>query len=106
LIAFASSQVFALTLLALAGAGLMDTVYGTARNTIVQLAADERLRGRVMGLQVLANRGLGPSGSFVTGALATLVGAPLAVGSLALVATGLMLWRGLGYRPLRDFQDG
>jgi len=37
-----------------------------------------------MSLSMLTQRGLGPSGSFITGGLATLVGAPWAVASLAL----------------------
>jgi hypothetical protein len=106
LVGFAVSRIFILSLLVLAAAGLLDTVYGAVRNTIVQLAVAERFRGRVMGLQMLTQRGLGPSGSFITGGLATLVGAPLAVGSLALIATGLVIWRGVCFPELRDFRDG
>jgi len=70
------------------------------------LAVAERFRGRVMSLQMLTQRGLGPSGSFLTGGLATLVGAPWAVASLALIATGLVIWRGVCFPELRDFRDG
>jgi hypothetical protein len=106
LIAFAASRLFWLTLLMLAVAGLLDTVYGGVRNTIVQLAVTERFRGRVMGLQLLTQRGLGPSGSFVTGGLATLVGAPWAVATLAAIATALVIYRGVSFPALRDFRDG
>jgi MFS family permease len=105
LVAFAASRVFALSLVALAAAGLLDTVYGGVRNTIVQLAVVERFRGRVMSLQMLTQRGLGPSGNFLTGSLAMLVGAPWAIASLALVATGLGIWRGIGFPTLRDFRE-
>jgi MFS family permease len=105
LVAFAASRTFVLTLVALAAAGLLDTVYGGVRNTIVQLAVAERFRGRVMALQMLTQRGLGPSGNFITGSLATVVGAPWAVASLALVATGLAIWRAICFPTLRDFRE-
>jgi len=106
LVGFAASRVFVLSLLVLAAAGFLDTMYGAVRNTIVQLAVAERFRGRVMSLSMLTQRGLGPSGSFITGGLATLVGAPWAVASLALIATGLVIWRGVCFPELRDFRDG
>jgi MFS family permease len=106
LLVFATSRVFVLSVAALVAVGLLDTVYGAVRNTIVQLAAAEQFRGRVVSLQTLTQRGLGPSGNFVTGSLATVVGAPAAVAILALVATGLVLWRGWRFPALREFRTG
>ncbi len=102
---FAFSGNFVLSLAILVAVGLLDAVYGAVRNTIVQLAVTEQFRGRVMSLHSLTQRGLGPSGNFLTGSLATLVGAPFAVAGLALVATALVVWRGLALPALRDFRD-
>ena len=105
LVAFAASRVFVVSLAVLVAAGFVDTIYGAARNTIVQLAVVERFRGRVMSLNTLTQRGLGPSGSFVVGSLATIMGAPWAVSVLAVVATGLVLLRGLSFPALRTYRD-
>src|SRR5262249_12095799 len=80
-------------------------VYGVVRNTIVQLATPEALRGRVMSVQMVAQRGLAPAGSFVTGSLAAAIGAPGAIAVLALVATALVIWRGRTLPALRDYED-
>ena len=106
LLAFAASRAFALSLVALVLVGGMDAVYGAVRNTIVQLAAPETFRGRVVSVQLVAQRGLAPSGSFVVGSLAAALGAPWAVALLSLVATGLVIWRGFALPALRDYQDG
>jgi hypothetical protein len=104
LIGFAAAPVFGIALVVLVVVGVLDTVYATVRNTIVQLAAAEDFRGRVISLNVLTQRGMGPAGNFVTGMLASAVGAPLAVGVLAGVATVVMAWRALGLRGLREYR--
>jgi hypothetical protein len=106
LVGFALSSVFVVSLVLLAAVGFLDAIYGAVRNTVVQLAVTERFRGRVMSLHMLTQRGLGPSGNFVTGSLATVVGAPGAVTALALFATTLVVWRSLSLPALRDFKDG
>ncbi len=105
LVAFAASRSFGVSLLVLGVVGFLDTAYGTVRTTIVQLAAEERLRGRVMSLNSLTNRGLGPSGNFLSGALASAIGAPWALAGLALLSTVLVVGRGLAIPALRDFGD-
>ncbi len=105
LVCFAYSSVFVLSLVIMVAVGLLDAVYGAVRNTIVQLAVADRFRGRVMSLHSLTHRGLGPSGNFVTGSLAAVVGAPNAVALLAIVATVLVIWRGLAVPALRDFGE-
>src|SRR5581483_5185582 len=105
MLAFALSRDFVLSLAALAVVGCMDAVYAAVRNTIVQLAAPEAFRGRVVSVQTIAQRGLSPSGSFVTGSLAAMIGAPLAVAVLGVVTTALVLWRGLALPALRDYRD-
>jgi MFS family permease len=105
MICFAWSQLFWLSLIALAAVGFFDIVYGAVRNTIVQLAAPDRFRGRVMSLHTLTNRGLGPGGNFVTGGLAAVVGAPAALTVLAVASVVLVVWRGLALPALRDFHE-
>jgi MFS family permease len=105
LVGFAVSRWFPLSLLMMAAVGFLDTLYGTSRSTIVQLAVTDRFRGRVMSLNSMTQRGLGPSGNFVSGSLATVVGAPAAMVILALFATGISIWRGLAFPALRDFRD-
>jgi hypothetical protein len=106
LVAFAMSSIFVLSLVLLVAVGLLDAIYGAVRNTIVQLAVTDRFRGRVMGLHSLTQRGLGPSGNFITGGLATVVGAPGAVALLAIFATSLVVWRSYALPALRDFGEG
>jgi MFS family permease len=103
---FAWSRIFALSLVALVFVGFFDIVYGAVRNTIVQMAATDRFRGRVMSLHTLTNRGLGPGGNFVTGGLAQAVGAPAALTVLAVASAILVVWRGLALPALRNYQAG
>jgi MFS family permease len=105
MICFAWSQLFLLSLVALVAVGFFDIVYGAVRNTIVQMAAPDRFRGRVMSLHTLTNRGLGPGGNFLTGGLAAALGAPAALTVLAVVSTVLVVWRGLALPALRDFRE-
>jgi MFS family permease len=105
MVCFAWSQLFLLSLVALAAVGFFDIVYGAVRNTIVQMAAPDRFRGRVMSLHTLTNRGLGPGGNFLTGGLAYAIGAPAALTVLAVASTVLVVWRGLALPALRDFHE-
>jgi MFS family permease len=105
MICFAWSQLFLLSLVALAAVGFFDIVYGAVRNTIVQMAAPDRFRGRVMSLHTLTNRGLGPGGNFLTGGLAAALGAPAALTVLAVASVVLVVWRGLALPALRDFHE-
>jgi MFS family permease len=105
MLVFALSRNFVLSLMALVVVGCMDAVYAAVRNTIVQIAAPEGYRGRVISVQTIAQRGLSPSGNFVTGSLAALIGAPLAVALLGGITTALVLWRGLALPALREYRD-
>ena len=105
MIGFAWSRAFPLSLVALTFVGFFDVVYGAVRNTIVQMAAPDRFRGRVMSLHTLTNRGLGPGGNFLTGGLATMLGAPVALTMLASVSAVAVIWRSLALPALRDFDE-
>ncbi len=68
---------FSMTILMLVG--LIDVVGGTLRNTMLQLSAQEQMRGRVMAMNMMVHRGLGPMSGIQAGTLATFIGAPLAI---------------------------
>ena len=48
--------------------------------SLIQLIAPNEMRGRVMGIYMVAFRGGMPLGSLVSGYLATVIGAPLVIG--------------------------
>jgi MFS family permease len=89
LMAFSLSRtlLFSLPLLVVAGAGMM--VLAASINTVLQTIVPAGLRGRVMSLYAMAFMGMGTLGSLAGGWLATIIGAPLAVGlgGLGCVAT-------------------
>ncbi len=72
---FGVSQSFVLSLALLVIVGATDTIWAAARNIILQVQAPEGLRGRVMGVFYLSNRGLHPLGQTETGFVVPLVGA-------------------------------
>jgi Transmembrane secretion effector len=72
---FGVSRSFALSLALLVIVGATDTIWAAARNIILQVQTPEGLRGRVMGVFYLSNRGLHPLGQTETGFVVPLVGA-------------------------------
>ena len=84
----------ALALLALVGAA--DSIWSAARGTMIQLITPEKLRGRMMGVFQLSNRGLHPLGQMETGLIVPLIGAreaTFAGGLLILLMTLTTAWR-------------
>jgi MFS family permease len=69
--------------------GIAESGFATMQSTIVLLAAQERSRGRVLGILSMCI-GTGPFGALWTGFLASQVGAPYATASVAAVALVLM----------------
>jgi MFS family permease len=99
IVAFALSRTLWLSdiLLFLTGAALM-VVFSTI-TSLVQLIAPNEMRGRVMSIYMLAFRGGMPLGSFVSGWLATSLGAPLVIGingALLVVVAAYFLIRNHG----------
>ena len=75
--------------------GLTGTLVVAGCNTSLQLAAPDRLRGRVMSLYTLVSGGIFPVSAFSVGAVSEAAGVSRAFavnGSLGLVALGLLLW--------------
>jgi len=75
-----------------AGLGLLQQLFMGTHAVILQLGAPDRLRGRVMGTQAVIFQGVGPVGVLVIGTLgsifgiaAAIIGAGLALGSIAAV---------------------
>src|ERR1041385_2699568 len=98
LFGLAPSFPIALTLLTLVGA--MDTVWGAARGTILQMLTPEKFRGRVMGVFQLSNRGLHPLGQTETGLIVPLIGAREATFAGGIIISVMTLLPSGAYRKL------
>lgn len=72
---FGLSHSYLLSLLLLLVTGVTDTVWAAARSTILQFQTLDTMRGRVMGVFQLSNRGLHPLGQAETGLVVPLIGA-------------------------------
>jgi hypothetical protein len=93
---FGISLSFFLSLLLMAILGVTDTIWGASRGTILQMTTPDRLRGRVMGVFQLSNRGLHPLGQVQSGLVIPLIGAPAATvvgGLLVSLCTLVVAWR-------------
>ncbi len=97
LVMFAYSTSLALSLVMMAVVGLTALTVAMGVSTIVQTVVEDRMRGRVLGLFVVAFLGMFPLGSLAAGAAATWIGAThtLAAGGIACIFTGLWMWRRL-----------
>jgi predicted MFS family arabinose efflux permease len=100
---FATSQWFPAALVFLAIAGAADVTVGATRTTVMQLFARREMLGRVMSLQAMATRGLGPVGGFQAGALGSVIGVPYAVAVGALVCLVTVLGVARAVPELRTF---
>ncbi len=97
LVVFAYSTSLALSLATIAVVGLTTLTVAMGVSTIVQTIVEDRMRGRVLGLFVVAFLGMFPLGSLAAGAVASSIGAThtLAAGGVACMLTALWLWRRL-----------
>lgn len=96
LIGFAFSPWFPLSLLMLTGVGWATVSHLATTNTLLQTNVPDSLRGRVMSVYILVFFGLAPFGSFQLGALASAIGAPLAIASgsvICFVSALVIIWR-------------
>jgi predicted MFS family arabinose efflux permease len=96
LMSFGLSGWFGLSLVLLFGLGTADGIWGVARNTVVQLAVPDNLRGRVMSVVFLATRGSTPLGHFTSGLTASFVGGPATIvlgAALIGAAVAATAWR-------------
>ncbi len=91
LLAFSISRVYALSLVALFVAGYCQISFVATANTRIQTMTPDHLRGRVMALYAQALIGVGPIGNLQAGALATLLGPPLAMAIGAIIAGAVIV---------------
>ncbi len=76
---FASSPWYGLSLILVGFIGLSLVTYDAAINTLIQTLSADNMRGRVLGLYGMT-WGFTPAGGFVAGSVASVIGAPIAVG--------------------------
>jgi hypothetical protein len=79
LMLFSASEIFYASLFLLFLTGAFHTALLSLIASLLQMHSAVNVRGRIMGLFGLLNRGLGPMGAFPLGALAAGIGAPLAL---------------------------
>ena len=79
IVCFAAAPTFPIALLSVMVVGGAAAMYDSAMGTVIQMVVDPEMRGRVLGLLV-ATFGSNQVSSFGLGTLATLWGAPLALG--------------------------
>ena len=87
---FACSPWYALSLILVAFIGLSLVTYDAAINTLIQTLSADNMRGRVLGLYGMT-WGFTPAGGFVAGSVASVIGAPFAVGFGSLIILGYTL---------------
>jgi MFS family permease len=85
LLLFAKSTNFEFSLAALFLVGLTAILFSTMVSTMLQLESPAQMRGRIMSLMTIVMQGLNPFGAVVVGALATVVGTPVAIAAGAVV---------------------
>jgi MFS family permease len=97
LILFSVSRHFWLSVALLVPAGFGMMVQMGATNTLLQVMAPDRLRGRVMALYSMMFIGMSPVGALLGGAVASKIGAPwtVAIGGSACLAAGALFARRL-----------
>jgi MFS family permease len=88
---FGLSSSFPLSLALILLMGAADTLWGAARNIILQIQTPDGMRGRVMGVFTLSNRGIHPLGQTETGLVVPLIGAREATVLGGLIVAGVTL---------------
>jgi MFS family permease len=91
LLIFSLSRVFLLSEAALFVAGYCQISFVATANSRIQSQTPDHLRGRVMALYAQALIGVGPLGAMQAGTLATLFGAPWAMGIGATIAGAVVV---------------
>ncbi len=72
--------------------GICFTLFLATANALVQLAAPDHLRGRVISIYLLAFAGLAPAGGLIAGALTELGGTRLAFAVAGIVGLAATAW--------------
>ena len=85
MLTFSLSQLLYVSLGAAYLLGLNINVTNISINTLLQTVAPEERRGRIMGLFLMCNTGLSPLGGLAFGALGDWLGAPVTMGTAAVI---------------------
>ncbi|CAG0930469.1 hypothetical protein TFLX_01766 [Thermoflexales bacterium] len=88
LLIFALSQSLGLTLVVLPVVGVVFILQNALANTLIQVTAPDHMRGRIMSVYSLVFQGMMRLGGMQAGFMETMIGAPLAVASGALLSLG------------------
>jgi MFS family permease len=98
---FGFSNQFEVSIVALAITGFSGIVMLTSTNTLLQSLTPDHLRGRVLGFYTSSFLGFLPVGSFIAGAAADFIGAPLTMLLTAVICIGVSVYIIVHYRRLR-----
>ena len=98
---FALSTSYALSVALMVAVGAATVVTQALTNTTLQLAAPDRLRGRVMGAYSFGTQGMRVVNGPLLGTLALVFGAPLAVAGSAAAVLAVLVAIGLSVPQLR-----
>jgi predicted MFS family arabinose efflux permease len=101
LMLFASSRSLALSIVLLALAGCAMIVNNSLTNTLLQTAAPDHLRGRIMGFYSFVFVGMAPFGAFLFGLAAEHVGVPVTIAVGGAIVTVAVLIAGLTVPTIR-----
>lgn len=102
LIGFALATQIHHSLVLLFGSGFTMVTYSATINVLIQRLTDDRTRGRVMGMLVLAFSGPAPLGCLVTGIIAQTLGAPFALKFNGLIICAFILTSAIRKKFLRE----
>jgi hypothetical protein len=100
IIGFSQTKNVTLAAVLLFGAGLVSAAFFATNQTILQVRAEEAMRGRVVALNILS-WGLLPLGQLPLGALAAELGAPAATAIACLLALTLVGFIALRFPEVR-----
>jgi MFS family permease len=102
LMLFAASRSLGLSIILLALAGCAMIVNNALTNTLLQTAAPDHLRGRIMGFYSFVFVGMAPFGAFLFGVVAEHVGVPVTIAAGGAIVALTVMIAGLTVPTIRD----
>jgi MFS family permease len=91
LVCFSFIRIFPVAMIFVSLAGFGGMIQYTASNILIQTGSDPRMRGRAIGIMLMAIFGMLPLGSLLIGKIAAIIGAPSTVLGAGLIAIALPL---------------
>jgi MFS family permease len=102
LILFSGSRSLALSMVLLGLAGCAMIVNNSITNTLLQMAAPDQLRGRIMGFYSFVFVGMAPFGAFLFGVVAERTGVPTTIAAGGAIVAVAVTVAGLTVPTIRD----